>query len=46
MSNHLALKESLQLTYAAEPALEEVDGIAHVLLVDPDGIPGSGDEFF
>lgn len=46
MSNHLALKVSLQFTYAAEPALEEVDVIAHVLLIDPDGIPGSGDEFF
>jgi len=46
MSKHLGLKVSLQLTYANEPALEEVDVIARVILVDPDGIPGNGDEFF
>jgi hypothetical protein len=32
--------------YEAEPALEDVDLIARVNLVDPDGTPGSGDEFF
>jgi hypothetical protein len=46
MSNHLALKASLQLLYAGEPALEEVDVIVHVRLIDPDGIPGNGDEIF
>jgi hypothetical protein len=46
MSGHLALKVSLQLIYASEPALEEVDVIAHVIVIDPDGVPGSGDEFF
>jgi putative salt-induced outer membrane protein YdiY len=46
MSKHLALKISLQLTYANEPALEDVDIIVRGQLVDPDGIPGSGDEFF
>jgi len=46
MSKHLALKISLQLTYANEPALEEVDILVRAQLVDPDGIPGSGDEFF
>jgi len=46
MSNHLALKVSLQLLYAAEPALEEVDVVVHVQLIDPDGIPGNGDEIF
>jgi putative salt-induced outer membrane protein YdiY len=46
MSTHIALKVSLQLIYASEPALEEVDVIAHVIVVDPDGVPGSGDEFF
>jgi uncharacterized protein DUF481 len=46
MSKRLGLKVSLQLTYANEPALEEVDVIARVILVDPDGIPGNGDEFF
>src|SRR5262249_31746204 len=46
MSKHLALKISLQLIYANEPALDEVDIIVHAELVDPDGIPGNGDEFF
>jgi len=46
MSRHLALKVSLQLTYAGEPALEEVDVIVRARLVDPDGIPGNGDEYF
>src|SRR5262245_17004952 len=46
MTSHLALKVSLQLTYSSEPALEEVDVIARFLLIDPDGIPGNGDEFF
>jgi len=46
MTDHLALKISLQLTYASEPALEEVDVIVHARVVDPDGIPGNGDEFF
>ena len=46
MSKHLALKISLQLTYANEPALEEVDILVRGQLIDPDGIPGSGDEFF
>ena len=46
MSKHLSLKVSLQFLYASEPALEEVDVIARVNLVDPDGIPGNGDEFF
>jgi len=46
MNRYLSLKVSLQFLYASEPALEEVDVIAHVQLVDPDGIPGTGDEFF
>jgi putative salt-induced outer membrane protein YdiY len=46
MSTHLKLKVSLQLTYSSEPALEDVDIVARARLVDPDGIPGSGDEFF
>lgn len=46
MSKHLALKVSLQLIYANEPALEEVDILVRGQLIDPDGIPGSGDEFF
>ena len=46
MSRHLALKISLQLTWANEPALEEVDVILRARLVDPNGIPGDGDEFY
>ena len=46
MNRYLSLKVSLQFLYASEPALEDVDVIARVNLVDPDGIPGTGDEFF
>ena len=46
MSSHLSLKISLQFLYAGEPALEEVDVIARVQIIDPDGIPGNGDEYF
>ena len=46
MSDRLALKFSLQFLYNNEPALEDVDVIARAVLRDPDGIPGSGDEFF
>lgn len=46
MSSHLALKVSLQLTWANEPALEEVDVILRAVLNDPNGIPGDGDEFY
>jgi hypothetical protein len=40
------LKVSLQLLYAGEPALEEVDVIVRVLFRDPDGIPNNGDEVY
>lgn len=46
MGKHLSLKVSLQWLYSNEPALEDVDVLAYVDLIDPDGIPGSGDEFF
>ena len=46
MSTHLKLKLSLQLTWANEPALEDVDIIVRAIVIDPDGIPGNGDEFF
>jgi hypothetical protein len=46
MTKRLALKVSLQLSYASEPALEDVDVIVRARLIDPDGIPGSGDEFY
>jgi hypothetical protein len=46
LSEHLALRVSLQGLFENEPALEDVDVVARVELVDPDGTPGSGDEFF
>jgi len=45
--SHVSLKVSLQWLYEHEPALEsDLDVIAFVELIDPDAIPGSGDEFF
>ncbi len=45
--SHVSLKVSLQWLYENEPALEsDLDVIAFVELINPDGIPGSGDEFF
>jgi len=46
MSKRVALKVSMQFLYNSEPALEDVDIIARLTIIDPDGIPGSGDEFF
>jgi putative salt-induced outer membrane protein YdiY len=46
MNKWLSLKVGLQFLYASEPALEDVDVIARVRVVDPDGTPGTGDEFF
>jgi len=46
MSKRLALKLSLQFLFNSEPALEDVDLVARLELVDPNGDPGSGDEFF
>jgi hypothetical protein len=46
VSDHLAMKVSLQWQYENEPALEDVDVVAYVELVDPDGEPATGDEFF
>ncbi|MDH3629174.1 MAG: DUF481 domain-containing protein [Acidobacteriota bacterium] len=46
MSGRISLKASIQLLNNSEPALEDVDVIALLRLNDPDGTPGSGDEFF
>jgi len=46
INDWLALKVSLQWLYNNEPALEDIDLLAFIVLRDPDGIPGSGDEFF
>jgi len=45
--SHLSLKVSLQWLYENEPALEsDLDVIAFVEVINPDGISGSGDERF
>jgi hypothetical protein len=45
--SHVSLKVSLQWLYEHEPALEsDLDVIAFVDVINPDGIPGSGDELF
>jgi hypothetical protein len=45
--SHVLLKVSLQWLYENEPAIEsDLDVIAFVDVVNPDGIPGSGDERF
>lgn len=46
MSKRLSLAVSLQTLYNSEPALEDVAVVARLELLDPDGIPGSGDEYF
>ena len=47
MVSRVSLKVSLQWLYENEPALEsDLDVIALVELINPDGIAGSGDEFF
>jgi hypothetical protein len=46
MSKRLSLRVSWRLLYNSEPALQDVDLVARVELVDPDGVPGSGDEYF
>lgn len=47
MSTHLSLKVSLQWLFENRPALEaDLDVVAYVTLVNPDGVPASGDEFF
>jgi Protein of unknown function, DUF481 len=47
VASKVSLKVSLQWLYENEPALEsDLDVIAFVEVVNPDGIPGSGDEFY
>jgi hypothetical protein len=46
MSKYFSLKVSLQWQFNHEPALQDADVIARVVLEDPDGVPGSGDEYF
>jgi hypothetical protein len=45
VNSKVALKVSLQWLFENEPALEtDLDVIAYVVLLNPDGISGSGDE--
>ena len=46
MNTHLSLRVSLQFLFENEPALEDVDVVARAEVIDPDGVPSSGDEFF
>jgi hypothetical protein len=46
MSKRLSLVVTLQWLFNNFPALEDIDTIAEVVIRDPDGVPGSGDEFF
>lgn len=46
MNDYLSLRVSLQFLYENEPALEDADIVARVELIDPDGVPASGDELF
>ena len=47
VNTHVSLKVSLQWLFENKPALEsDLDVIAYVDLVNPDGIPGTGDERF
>jgi putative salt-induced outer membrane protein YdiY len=47
MNGHLALKASVQWLYEHEPALETgLDVVAYVEVIDPDGQPGTGDEYY
>ena len=46
VSEHLSLRVSLQHRYEHEPSREDAGIVARVALIDPDGVPGSGDELF
>ena len=46
LGTHLALRVGLQWLYEHEPAPEDVAVVARVQVVDPDGVPGTGDELF
>lgn len=46
LGEHLSLRVSLQHLYEHAPALDDAAVFARVVLLDPDGTPGSGDELF
>lgn len=46
MTGRLSLKVKLQWLYSSRPALEDIAVRAQAIVVDPDGTPGTGDEFY
>ena len=46
INDHLSLRVSLQHLCEHRPALDDTGIVARVALIDPDGVPGSGDELF
>jgi hypothetical protein len=45
MNSHMSIKASVQWLFENEPALEsDLDVVAYVELLNPDGRPGTGDE--
>tara|TARA_B100000029_G_scaffold493054_2_gene555122 strand:- start:86 stop:1054 length:969 start_codon:yes stop_codon:yes gene_type:complete len=46
VNDYLSLRVSLQFLHEHKPSFEDVDVIARVALIDPDGISASGDELF
>ena len=47
MNSHLSLKAGVQFLYENQPALEtDLDVVAYAELINPDGVPGTGDEYY
>jgi len=46
VNDYLSLRVSLQFLHEQIPSFEDVDIVAHVALIDPDGTSASGDELF
>ena len=46
LNDHLSLRVTVQLLYENIPASEDVDLVLRVRIVDPDGIPDTGDGLF
>ena len=46
VNDYLSLRVSLQFLHEQKPSFEDVDIVARVALIDPDGTSASGDELF
>ena len=46
VNDYLSLRVSLQFLHEQKPSFEDVDIVARVAVIDPDGISASGDELF